>query len=349
MRLLIVILTCLFASLSLAATVDPPQRVKVTKLDRSELTGLITSFNDDSFDVMDAQKKTQTVHWEELPPDTVFNLNNQLIRKGTADDWMKLAKKLLTMPGGRGPAERSFQRALKLDPTLKEQIAALRKEAALNPPPPAKIPTSRPDGSDVTAATQPAGTGTINSSEPKDPMKKVVGPQKVGAIEPSAWGKQPPEEMAAAVAKLKQFANDTQKKMNVPLASYETQYFLFCTDLPQAEANKWAGLLDRMYARLAELFAVPKGENLWRGKGLVFVFSRDEDYLKFEVKMHATVAAGTAGMCHAFGNGDVHIAFYRQPNDLDFAHVLVHESTHGFLHRYRSPVDIPSWANEGLA
>ena len=349
MRLVIVILTCLFASLSLAATVDPPQRVKVTKLDRSELTGLITSFNDDSFDVMDAQKKTQTVHWEELPPDTVFNLNNQLIRKGTADDWLKLAKKLLTMPGGRGPAERSFQRALKLDPTLKEQIAALRKEAALNPPPPAKIPTSRPDGSDVTAATQPAGTGTINSSEPKDPMKKVVGPQKVGAIEPSAWGKQPPEEMAAAVAKLKQFANDTQKKMNVPLASYETQYFLFCTDLPQAEANKWAGLLDRMYARLAELFAVPKGENLWRGKGLVFVFSRDEDYLKFEVKMHATVAAGTAGMCHAFGNGDVHIAFYRQPNDLDFAHVLVHESTHGFLHRYRSPVDIPSWANEGLA
>ena len=114
------------------------------------------------------------------------------------------------MPGGRGPAERSFQRALKLDPTLKEQIAALRKEAALNPPPPAKIPTTRPDGSDVTAVTQPAGTGTINSSEPKDPMKKVVGPQKVGAIEPSAWGKQPPEEMAAAVAKLKQFANDTQ-------------------------------------------------------------------------------------------------------------------------------------------
>jgi hypothetical protein len=45
----------------------------------------------------------------------------------------------------------------------------------------------------------------------------------------------------------------------------------------------------------------------------------------------------------------VHIAFYRQPNELDFAHVLVHESTHGFLHRYRSPVNIPSWANEGLA
>ena len=65
--------------------------------------------------------------------------------------------------------------------------------------------------------------------------------------------------------------------------------------------------------------------------------------------MHHSIAAGSAGMCHAFGNGNVHIAFYRQPNDLDFAHVLVHESVHGFLHRYRSPVPVPSWANEGLA
>jgi hypothetical protein len=34
---------------------------------------------------------------------------------------------------------------------------------------------------------------------------------------------------------------------------------------------------------------------------------------------------------------------------MDFAHVLVHESVHGFVHRYRSPEDVPSWANEGLA
>ena len=64
-------------------------------------------------------------------------------------------------------------------------------------------------------------------------------------------------------------------------------------------ASTLASVLDRMYGRLSTLFAVPAGENLWRGKALVFVFSREEDYLKFEVKMHSTVAAGTAGMCHA--------------------------------------------------
>jgi hypothetical protein len=57
----------------------------------------------------------------------------------------------------------------------------------------------------------------------------------------------------------------------------------------------------------------------------------------------------TAGMCTSFSTGFVKIAFYRQPDELAFAHVLVHESVHGFVHRYRTPVFIPSWVNEGLA
>jgi hypothetical protein len=104
-----------------------------------------------------------------------------------------------------------------------------------------------------------------------------------------------------------------------------------------------------MYARLAELFGVEKGRNLWRGKALVFVFSKPEDYRKFQLQSHKTDPKDSAGMCHSYGNGFVHIAFFRQPQELQFAHVLVHESVHGFLHRYRSHVDIPSWANEGLA
>jgi hypothetical protein len=54
-------------------------------------------------------------------------------------------------------------------------------------------------------------------------------------------------------------------------------------------------------------------------------------------------------MCHCFGDGQVHIAFYRQPDPLSFAHILVHESVHGFIHRFRTPANVPSWANEGLA
>jgi hypothetical protein len=97
------------------------------------------------------------------------------------------------------------------------------------------------------------------------------------------------------------------------------------------------------------MFAVPKGENVWRGKALVFVFGKKDDYNRYEREMLHTDPTGTDGMCHSFSDGVVKIAFYRQPDELQFAHVLVHESVHGFIHRYRTPVPVPSWANEGLA
>ena len=337
-----------------AATVDPPMRITVSKLDRSPLAGMITSYDDEGFEIMDAQKQTTKVKWEELPPDTIMNLNERLVRKGTGDDWFKLGQKLLTMPGGRAPAERAFQKALRLQPALKPQIEAARKEAKLHPP-----TATSPAGTDAatrdpnltpTDPNAPAATPPGSVNEPKDPSKPVVGPQQVGQIDPSAWGQQSPEQTAAAIAGLKAFAVQSARTLKINLQPYETQYFLFYSDLPTAEAQKWAGVLDRMYVQLSQLFGVPKNTNIWRGKALVFVFSREEDYLNFQMQMHdKTMATGTAGMCHTYGSGVVHIAFYRQPNDFDFAHVLVHESVHGFLHRYRSPERIPSWANEGLA
>jgi hypothetical protein len=156
-------------------------------------------------------------------------------------------------------------------------------------------------------------------------------------------------ERALAITELKTFAQDTSKKLQRPLVIHETKYFLFASDLQQAEAIAWANLLDRMYNQLSTMFGVTRGENIWRGKAIVLVFSRADDYRRYEREVAHVDPGESAGMCHAFGDGTVKIAFYRQPDGLTFAHVLVHESVHGFLHRYRSPVHIPSWLNEGLA
>jgi hypothetical protein len=334
--------------IAFAATVDPPQRITIQKLDKSAVSGLITSFDDNEFELMDAQKRTTKVGWDELPPDTIMNLHDQLVRKGSGDQWFKLGQRLITMPGGRAPAERAFAKAVRADPNLKQQIADAKKNAPNIPLPPPSKESPRLTPTEVTGGGLP--TSSTQPGEPTDPSKPVVGPQQVGQVDPSQWGKLSPDQMTAAVLELKKFAEQTKQAINPKLTLYETQYFVLYSDLPAADAQKWAGLLDRMYARLAVLFAVPKDTNIWRGKALVFVFAQDSDYFKFQMKMHdKTMAVGTAGMCHTYGNGDVHIAFYRQPNELDFAHVLVHESVHGFLHRYRSPIDIPSWINEGLA
>src|SRR5215203_5761967 len=98
----------LLAPAAHGATVDPPQRVKVLKLDKSEVAGMVTSYTETDFELMDAKKQTHKVAWEELPPDAIMNLHDRLVRKGSGEQWLSLGKKLLTMPGGRAPAERAF-------------------------------------------------------------------------------------------------------------------------------------------------------------------------------------------------------------------------------------------------
>ena len=148
---------------------------------------------------------------------------------------------------------------------------------------------------------------------------------------------------------LKEFAEETKQKMNKDLELYETTFFLFYSDLDKREAKNWAGVLDRMYGMLADLFAIDRKTNIWRGKALVFVFREAADYRRFQIAMHDTDPGTTLGMSHGFGDGMVHIAFFRQKEELDFLHLLVHESVHGFVHRYKTPARVPSWANEGLA
>src|SRR5687768_9691218 len=84
------------AGLSHAATVDPPQRIKVTRLDKTDVVGQITSYTETEFEVMDAKKQTIKVAWEELPPDVIMNLHDRVQRKGSGEQWFNLGKKLLT-------------------------------------------------------------------------------------------------------------------------------------------------------------------------------------------------------------------------------------------------------------
>ena len=180
--------------------------------------------------------------------------------------------------------------------------------------------------------------------------KGPAAPTAISTVPPDlAWPELTDEQQAKAVDRLKAMAEEAQTQLKRPCQLYETKYFLFYTDLNAREANNWSNLLDRMYARLCETFGVVKGKNIWEGKALVFVFSKKDDYMNFESEVAKVDAKGTAGMCHSYSNGNVIIAFYRQPEELEFAHVLVHESVHGFVHRYRSHVFVPSWANEGLA
>jgi hypothetical protein len=197
------------------------------------------------------------------------------------------------------------------------------------------------------ASTGP-DTGAANGPDLLKPITGTpAGPVIIGAAQKRMWGKLTTAEQTQSVTELKAFAMDTPLGKAGSLHLKETRYFLFYSDLPDTEATNWSSLLDRMYGLLAGLFDV--SGNIFRGKALIFVFSKEQDYMAYQKQIEGVDAKGTAGMTNSYGSGMVHISFFRQKNELDFAHVLVHESTHGFVHRYRSPIRLPSWASEGLA
>lgn len=131
---------------------------------------------------------------------------------------------------------------------------------------------------------------------------------------------------------------------------HETKFFLFCTDMPVEQVGIYIANLDRMYVELCKLFGMMKETNIWRGKCLVVAFVDKAGFLQFEAEnMGRPAGDGVQGLCHSFSNGKVVISCYRGNNPAFFGNLLVHETTHGFLHLYRSNIHIPSWLNEGLA
>jgi hypothetical protein len=180
---------------------------------------------------------------------------------------------------------------------------------------------------------------------------QVVG-KRLNAAGRQLWGGASDEQQAQVIDEYKK---DYVSKVRLMFADrefqlHETKFFLFCTDMPVDQVEIYIANLDRMYLELCKLFGIFKETNIWRGKCLVVAFQEKSGFLQFESEIMEQRAVDWAqGLCHSFGDGKVVISCYRGNNPAFFGNLLVHETTHGFMHLYRSNVDIPSWLNEGLA
>ncbi|MBI1373265.1 MAG: hypothetical protein GC159_11080 [Phycisphaera sp.] len=314
--------------------VDPPLKVLTYDVDNKRLAGYMTAYDARGFDLKDAKGKIESVGWARVQPRNIYVLQQRAFGDdANAEQWLGLGALLLNIDDETAPplAERAFREALKKDDKVGDIIARIKAESRAG----ASHENDGPDG--------------VGGADGEAAVTGAFIPDFGGASLSRAWPDLSDAQTAAAIEDAKTFAERTKQQINDSLRLYETKYFLFYTDLDDAEARKWQGLMDKMYARLIEMFALEKGRNIWKGKALVFVFQKASDYQKFQITMHHTNPGSSAGMCHSFSNGDVHIAFYRDENEMRFAHVMVHETVHGFVHRYKSPVPVLSWVNEGLA
>jgi hypothetical protein len=321
-----------------------PLAIRVKRPDADALTGHLTAYDRLLFVLRDREGVEHDVPWSDLTPARVLIIHETLLRDASAMRWLELGEQLRAIEpeDDHTASERAIARALALDGELAPAADRLRQGEPIDPPAPALAPA--PGNTPA-----PGNAPTPDNIATHAPLPADHGPRVTGEVDPAAWGPLTDAQRTAAIAQLQAFAEKARDQIAPRLRLFETDFFLFHTDLDESEARYWGSLLDKMYRRLAELFAVEKGRNIWKGKALIFVFRNEADYHRFQGQLHQTQSQGTAGMCHGFGDGHVHVAFFRQSDRLLFAHILVHESVHGFLHRYRSPEPIPSWINEGLA
>lgn len=174
-------------------------------------------------------------------------------------------------------------------------------------------------------------------------------PRYVGNADKSRWGGLSAKVMVQGVEELRAFSKKAEQQLGIGLKLYESERFMLLTDTDPENIAELAKVLAGAYRQIASLLEEDPDGNLFVGKLLVVLFDRRVDYVRFQHAMHQTDARGTEGMCHGFGNGHAHIALIERATLKQTAHVLIHELTHAFLHRYHGPGVLPDWVNEGLA
>jgi hypothetical protein len=166
------------------------------------------------------------------------------------------------------------------------------------------------------------------------------------------WPELTDEQKVEGLAKDKEYVRKVSEKYSsLNMHLQETKYFLFLSDLPPPVASVFTSSLDDMHERLCDAFGIEDKNKVWLGKVPVIAFSRTENFAAFEQEFFQMRVDPQAvqGLAHQNSDGDVVIGCHCGKDPYYFASVIVHETTHGFVHRYLTSTPIPSWLNEGIA
>lgn len=324
-----------------------PVRVSLSVKDRSTpLRGEVTAWAFGAFWVVrDGGQTPVRIGWDEIGARDVYNTARRIIDRNNATDYFRLGIEMLVLED-RAIAQRAFDYAVRKEESLladTERAVALW-EAGDDPRGAYDAMLSR-TGPDPIKEGAPGERDTeenrFQAPTPEDDAQAKKG------FEP--WKPLGAEERERAIEVQRQYAATAGYARGDNLRRIaETEHFIMATDLSEHEMRRWSDQLEVMYSMMLGMFHLPESTALYAGKCNVFVFGDRQAYLNFEKHAMGLNAAGTGGICHYRGE-DVVIAFYRYGGDAEFQSVLIHESVHGFMYRYRTPGRLPTWASEGLA
>ena len=106
-----------------------------------------------------------------------------------------------------------------------------------------------------------------------------------------------------------------------------------------------------MHDQLCTAYAIQDKDSVWPGKLPVVAFSDASAFEECEKTFFGSFhrRRDVPRACDKMSDGQVIVTCHCGKDPNYFACVLVHETTHGFNHRYLSAVQLPSWLDEGIA
>jgi hypothetical protein len=162
-------------------------------------------------------------------------------------------------------------------------------------------------------------------------------------------------EHAAALKKSREMADEVIS-LYPGARLNETQHFLFVSNIPPQQIAPYIASLDRMYDFMCRLYGVSRNHKVWLGgKAPIFAFIEKEQFEAFEERYYPEAQdalhqlGNVYALSHLSKTGEVVIACQRGTDPNDFGQMIVHETSHGFIHRYKTKAQLPNWVDEGMA
>lgn len=297
-------------------TPERPVELRARTEDGKALQGTISEWDESS-----CTGSFGTVAWADLPAADVERVLRKLVDASRPERMVAMARILLSTIDGAARAEALLKQALRKDPKLRPQVDEAREQGA--------------------RAREAAGARRLRAALPQG--------REGSGIEswPIPTAAQHEAALRETRAQIERSIEPVAKLSGVRWNFAESEYWLVYGDLAQRDLADLGRRLDNLYRKVAEMMALPKGVNIFHGKAGCIVTSSLWLYRDLEKSMYAwEPPQGIIGLCHYEGPRVV-VNAYRDPNDDAFMSLLVHEATHGFMHRYGTSMPLPMWASEG--
>ena len=301
-----------------------PTPVTFRLADGHRIRGKMTDWDESGIDGTFGRRR-----WDDIKTDDIWGLHQRFMDSDDAEAWYRLGGVLLMVltesQDGRKDAERALRKALRLEPLLGPEIEDLYLRRA-------KLEQDR------ARAKQQAESEKLSSTTPEAKDWPA-----------SPWPRLSADEREMAIRTIKGDALSILESTGSGLRVCSTPYAVVYSGLDEELTIRWADHFDRAISRTNALMRQPMGDNPFWGKCIVFLFANADRYRLVQAESFGHYANAQERAITHFQGPKVYVSALIDPDDRGFAETLAHEAVHAYLHRHRSPVRLPAWANEGVA